>query len=105
GNTATSAAPGPQGNGEILAPPAPAAPLTYTFHTAELTVGFTPDLFGGNRRAVESLQAQRRSEHHREQSACARDPARSAATRLRHATRCGGAGGGPRRLAAAAATT
>lgn len=30
----------------------------YNFHTAQLTVGFTPDIFGLNRRAVESLQAQ-----------------------------------------------
>jgi NodT family efflux transporter outer membrane factor (OMF) lipoprotein len=58
GNTATSAAPGPQGNGEVIAPPGPAQPVTYTFHTAELTVGFTPDVFGLNRRQVESLQAQ-----------------------------------------------
>ena len=27
-------------------------------HTAQLTVGFTPDVFGGNRRKVESLDAQ-----------------------------------------------
>jgi NodT family efflux transporter outer membrane factor (OMF) lipoprotein len=58
GNTASSAAPGPQGNGATLVPPGPAQPLIYSFHTAELTVGFTPDVFGGNRRAVESLQAQ-----------------------------------------------
>ncbi len=32
--------------------------LTYNFHTAELTVGFTPDVFGANRRKVESLDAQ-----------------------------------------------
>ncbi len=30
----------------------------FNFHTAQLTVGFTPDIFGLNRRAVESLQAQ-----------------------------------------------
>ncbi len=58
GNTASSAAPGVQGNGENLQPLGPAQPLTYTFHTAGLTVGYTPDVFGGNRRAVESLQAQ-----------------------------------------------
>lgn len=33
-------------------------PVTYNFHTAQLTVGFVPDVFGGNRRQVESLQAQ-----------------------------------------------
>jgi len=58
GNTATSAAPGPQGNGQVIAPLAPAQPVTYTFHTAQLTVGFTPDVFGLNRRELESLQAQ-----------------------------------------------
>lgn len=39
------------------ATPAGAASI-YNFHTAQLTVGFTPDVFGGNRRSVESLQAQ-----------------------------------------------
>ena len=58
GNTATSSAPGPQGNGQNIAPPAPAEPVTYNFHTAQLTVGFVPDVFGGNRRQVESLGAQ-----------------------------------------------
>ena len=43
--------PGLQGNGEIIAPAAPAQPVTYNFHTAELTVGYTLDVFGLNRRA------------------------------------------------------
>jgi NodT family efflux transporter outer membrane factor (OMF) lipoprotein len=30
----------------------------YNFHTAQLSVAYTPDVFGGNRRSVESLQAQ-----------------------------------------------
>jgi NodT family efflux transporter outer membrane factor (OMF) lipoprotein len=58
GNTATSSAPGPQGNGQNIQPSAPAQPVTFNFHTAQLTVGFTPDVFGGNRRKVESLDAQ-----------------------------------------------
>jgi NodT family efflux transporter outer membrane factor (OMF) lipoprotein len=58
GNTATSSAPGVQGNGQVLVPSAPVQPLIYNYHTAELTVGFTPDAFGANRRKVESLQAQ-----------------------------------------------
>jgi NodT family efflux transporter outer membrane factor (OMF) lipoprotein len=33
-------------------------PSYYQFHTAELTVGFVPDVFGGNRRQVEALAAQ-----------------------------------------------
>lgn len=30
----------------------------YNFHTAQLNVGYTPDVFGGTRRSVESLEAQ-----------------------------------------------
>ncbi len=58
GNTASANAPGIQGNGENIVPLGPAQPVTYNFHTAELTVGFVPDVFGGNRRQMESLQAQ-----------------------------------------------
>jgi NodT family efflux transporter outer membrane factor (OMF) lipoprotein len=49
--------PGLQGNGTVIGG-APAKPVTYNFHTAQLTVGYAPDVFGGNRREVESLQAQ-----------------------------------------------
>ncbi len=58
GNVATTQAPGVQGNGENLVPSGPAQPLIYNLHTAQLTVGYTPDVFGGNRRKVESLEAQ-----------------------------------------------
>jgi NodT family efflux transporter outer membrane factor (OMF) lipoprotein len=58
GNTASANAPGIQGNGQDIFPLGPAQPVTYSFQTAELTVGFTPDVFGGNRRQVESLRAQ-----------------------------------------------
>jgi NodT family efflux transporter outer membrane factor (OMF) lipoprotein len=65
GNLTNDQAPGVQGNGENLLAPlqdpvhAPhTAPLYYQFHTAELTVGFVPDVFGSNRRQVESLAAQ-----------------------------------------------
>ena len=54
-----------QGNGDNLSAPRQTpgippytAPLYYNFQTAELTVGFVPDVFGGNRRQVESLAAQ-----------------------------------------------
>ena len=57
-NVASSSAPGIQGNGENIAPLGPAQPVTYSFHTAQVTVGFVPDVFGSNRRQVESLQAQ-----------------------------------------------
>jgi NodT family efflux transporter outer membrane factor (OMF) lipoprotein len=58
GNTASTAAPGIQGNGQVLVPTGPARPLIYNFQTAQLTVGFVPDVFGENRRKVESLDAQ-----------------------------------------------
>jgi len=65
GNLTNDQAPGVQGNGDNLLAPlqtpgvAPyTAPLYYNFQTAELTVGFVPDVFGGNRRQVESLAAQ-----------------------------------------------
>jgi NodT family efflux transporter outer membrane factor (OMF) lipoprotein len=66
GNLSGSSAPGAQGNGTDISatqnpPPSPPphnAPLYYNFHTATLTVGFIPDVFGGNRRKVESLDAQ-----------------------------------------------
>jgi outer membrane protein TolC len=50
---------GIQGNGDNLSePPAPASPLYYQLYTAGLTVGFVPDVFGANRRQIESLAAQ-----------------------------------------------
>jgi outer membrane protein TolC len=65
GNLTNDQAPGIQGNGDNLSAPlqtpgvAPyTAPLYYNFQTAELTVGFVPDVFGSNRRQVESLAAQ-----------------------------------------------
>ncbi len=63
GNLSGSTAPGAQGNGTSIYPvqsPTPPynEPLYYNFHTATVTVGFTPDVFGGNRRKVESLDAQ-----------------------------------------------
>jgi NodT family efflux transporter outer membrane factor (OMF) lipoprotein len=64
GNLASSVAPGCQGNGHCInAFQSPtSAPynkaLYYNFHTAQVTVGYTPDVFGLNRRQVESLEAQ-----------------------------------------------
>jgi NodT family efflux transporter outer membrane factor (OMF) lipoprotein len=65
GNTNSSSTIGVQGNG-LNKLPALEDPTTFphnlpsynTFYTAELTVGFVPDVFGGNRRQVESLAAQ-----------------------------------------------
>lgn len=49
--------PGLQGNGSVLAAPAPQS-LIYTFYTAQVGLSYSPDVFGANRRAVESLRAQ-----------------------------------------------
>jgi NodT family efflux transporter outer membrane factor (OMF) lipoprotein len=66
GNLTLDNAPGVQGNGDNLLPPVQdlsqyphTHPLYYDMHTAELTVGFVPDVFGANWRQVESLAAQR----------------------------------------------
>jgi NodT family efflux transporter outer membrane factor (OMF) lipoprotein len=66
GNFTVDDSPGTQGDGHNLNPPlldlqhSPhTAPLIYNYHTAQLTVGFVPDVFGANWRQVESLAAQR----------------------------------------------
>ncbi len=66
GNTNSSSTIGVQGNGVNLLPAVEDPfhephnlPSYYTFYTAELTVGFVPDVLGGNRRQVESLVAQK----------------------------------------------
>lgn len=62
--------PGVQGNGSVISTtqnaPASAggsapfnAPVIYNFHTAQLSIGYAPDVFGGARRQLESLEAQR----------------------------------------------
>jgi NodT family efflux transporter outer membrane factor (OMF) lipoprotein len=65
GNFTLDDSPGTQGNGHNLNPPLldlqntpHTAPLLYNFHTAQLTVGFVPDVFGANWRQVEALAAQ-----------------------------------------------
>jgi NodT family efflux transporter outer membrane factor (OMF) lipoprotein len=66
GNLSGSSAPGVQGNGTSITAvqnPSPTTtvhnePLYFNFHTASLAVGFVPDVFGANRRKVESLDAQ-----------------------------------------------
>jgi NodT family efflux transporter outer membrane factor (OMF) lipoprotein len=65
GNLTVDNVPGVQGNGDNLLPPvqdlnnAPHThPLSYDMHTAQLNVGFVPDVFGANWRQVESLEAQ-----------------------------------------------
>jgi NodT family efflux transporter outer membrane factor (OMF) lipoprotein len=63
--------PGIQGNGTVIQtyenPNGPApynGPVTYTFHTAEVTVSYALDVFGENRRQVESLEAQAASQRY-----------------------------------------
>ncbi len=58
-----SSAPGVQANGQVIAPDTVGAPVYYNFHVAQLSVGYVPDIFGGNRRQVESLQAQLQAQH------------------------------------------
>ncbi|HEY1392935.1 MAG TPA: efflux transporter outer membrane subunit, partial [Methylibium sp.] len=43
---------------DTLASPASSGASVYNLHTLQLTVSYTPDVFGGNRRQVETLQAQ-----------------------------------------------
>jgi len=66
GNTTVESAPGTEGDGHDLTPPVQdltgsphTAPLFFNFHTAQLNVGFVPDVFGANWRQMESLEAQR----------------------------------------------
>ncbi|MGB4924209.1 MAG: efflux transporter outer membrane subunit [Candidatus Nitrotoga sp.] len=60
---------GLQGNGRSIqtglnpAGPIFVEPTYYNYHVAQLTVGYVPDVFGGNRRQVESLQAQLNAQH------------------------------------------
>jgi NodT family efflux transporter outer membrane factor (OMF) lipoprotein len=64
GNLSNSVAPGVQGNGQDIAAFQSTTssphnkPLFYNFHTAQLTLAYVPDVFGSNRRQVESLAAQ-----------------------------------------------
>jgi NodT family efflux transporter outer membrane factor (OMF) lipoprotein len=63
GNNTQSSSLGIQANGNNLGQPLqPAVPLYYSFFTAQLTVGFVPDVFGANRRQVETLAAQREAQ-------------------------------------------
>jgi len=49
--------PGPQANGQNLTATSPHH-LIYTFYTAQIALSYSPDVFGLNRREVESLRAQ-----------------------------------------------
>jgi len=47
-----------------VSPPLNSAATLFNLHTAQVTVGYTPDVFGGLRRQVESLQAQADSQRY-----------------------------------------
>ncbi len=46
-----------QNTGQSVSPPLNNGESLYTYHTAQLSVSYAPDLFGGNRRQVEGPQA------------------------------------------------
>jgi len=65
GNLTLDNVPGVEGDGKDFLPPVQnldstphTHPFFYDLHAAELTVGFVPDVFGANRRQVETLAAQ-----------------------------------------------
>ncbi|MBS0495301.1 MAG: TolC family protein, partial [Proteobacteria bacterium] len=51
-----------QNVGQSVAPPLASNEQIYTYHTAQLNVSYTPDVFGANRRQVEGLQAAEESQ-------------------------------------------
>jgi NodT family efflux transporter outer membrane factor (OMF) lipoprotein len=67
--------PGVQGNGHIIATsqtpgqPPYNQPVTYNLHTAQLNVGYTPDVFGSNLRQVEGLRATQRYQRYQLEAA------------------------------------
>ncbi|HJV01422.1 MAG TPA: efflux transporter outer membrane subunit [Burkholderiaceae bacterium] len=48
----------------VLASPLSSNSYYYNLHTAQVSVSYTPDLWGGNRRQIESLQAQAESQRY-----------------------------------------
>src|SRR5512135_1092401 len=62
-------APSRQKASNALSPPLNTNQLLYNLFTTQVAVGFTPDVFGGNRRQVESLQAQADSQRFQLQAA------------------------------------
>lgn len=51
-----------QNTGRSMSPPLESGETLYTYHTAQISVSYTPDVFGANRRAVEGLQAAEESQ-------------------------------------------
>lgn len=55
--------PSRQNTGQSMSAPLSSGDSLYTYHTAQLSVSYSPDLFGGNRRQVEGLQAAEENQH------------------------------------------
>lgn len=53
-----------QNVGQSQSAPLASGDSLYTYHTAQLSVGFAPDIFGGNRRQVEGLMAQEQGQRY-----------------------------------------
>ena len=53
-----------QNSVSVLSSPLSSNSTLFNLHTAQLSVGFVPDVFGGNRRQVESLQASASSQRY-----------------------------------------
>ena len=53
-----------QNPGSVIAPPLNSGSTLFNLRTAQLNVGFVPDVFGANRRQVESLQASATSQQY-----------------------------------------
>jgi NodT family efflux transporter outer membrane factor (OMF) lipoprotein len=60
--------PGQQGNGNVLSVSPPQG-LVYSFYTAQVGLSYTPDVFGANRRSVESLKAQEQATRYQMEAA------------------------------------
>ena len=58
-----------QKDSATLAPLLNSGRLSYSLYTAQVTVGFTPDVFGGNRRQVESLLGQAEAQRFQREAA------------------------------------
>ncbi len=62
--------PSRQKSAGVLAPPLANNNDLYSLYTAQVAVAYAPDVFGGNRRQVESLKAQAESERFQLEAAC-----------------------------------
>lgn len=59
----------PQQVSAVLAPPLNSNADIFTLHTAQVTVGYTPDIFGGVRRQTETVAAQAENQRYQTEAA------------------------------------